>query len=93
MRFALAKIDGRVPALEVVTRRHFGNRVGRELLLTAPDTPVKRSVSRAADMRAVGQLLEHDVTGCHGACFTRRRVDHAQIHGQSPKSLEQLRSG
>jgi hypothetical protein len=35
--FVLARINGRVPALEAVAARYLGNRVGRDLLLTASD--------------------------------------------------------
>lgn len=36
-RFVLARINGRVPALEAVAARYLGNQVGRDLLLTASD--------------------------------------------------------
>jgi hypothetical protein len=37
VRLVLAKINGRVPALEAVARRYLDNRVGGDLLLRAPD--------------------------------------------------------
>lgn len=36
--FVLAKINGRVPALEAVAARYLGNRIGQKFLFTPPDT-------------------------------------------------------